>query len=77
MDTNTGSDILSGYLCLKKRDLRLEAYNTGRDQRHDESSKQLHSGSGGMDRRQGCLSSSGRASTGSIKTQRQQQTGTV
>jgi hypothetical protein len=77
MDTNAGSDILSRYLCLQKRDLGLEAYHTGRDQRHDESSKQLHSGSDAMDRRQGYLSSSGRASSGSIKTQRQQQTGTV
>jgi hypothetical protein len=54
VDTNAWSSILCGYLCLKKRDLRLEVYNTGSDQRHDESSKQLHSGRGAMDRRQGC-----------------------
>ena len=46
MHTDSRSGIVSRHLSFNKRNLRLEAYNTGADQRHNESSEQLHGGSG-------------------------------
>jgi hypothetical protein len=55
MHTDSWSSILSRHLCVGKGNLRLKAYNTGADQRHNKSSKKLHGGSGTTDRRQGWI----------------------